>query len=137
MKAFLIPYLSALGVFLAIDAVWLGVVAGPHYRSQIGHLLKPEFDLAVAAGFYAFYAAGIVVFAVQPALASGSVWTAIGYGAFLGALAYGTYDLTNLATLQGYPASLAFLDLAWGTVLTATTAGAATLIARRLAPVFG
>ena len=41
-------------------------------------------------------------------------------GAVLGLVAYGTYDITNLATLKNWsrdPGSLA--DLAWGTVRSA------------------
>lgn len=136
MRPMVISYLSVLGVFLVLDAIWLGVVAGPYYRAELAPLLKPQFDVAVAGAFYLFYAAGLVFFAVQPATASGSVWTAILYGAFLGALAYGTYDLTNLATLQGYPATIAFLDLAWGTVVSGLSAGGGYLLARRIEAMF-
>lgn len=137
MKQHVAHYVSVLAVFLAVDFLWLGFIAGPFYRAQLGPLLKAEFNLLVAGAFYAFYAAGIVVFAVQPAVATGSAWTAIGYGAFLGALAYGTYDLTNLATIEGYSATVAFVDLAWGTFLTALAAAAAYLIVRRLEPLLG
>ena len=46
-------------------------------------------------------------------------------GALLGPIAYSTYDLTNLATLRGWSAKLALINLAWGTIVTrlAATAG--------------
>uniref|UniRef100_UPI0038620C95 DUF2177 family protein n=1 Tax=Methylibium sp. TaxID=2067992 RepID=UPI0038620C95 len=38
MRRALIGYLGALACFVAIDAVWLGVLMGPHYRAQLGPL---------------------------------------------------------------------------------------------------
>jgi len=43
-------------------------------------------------------------------------------GALLGLFAYGTYDLTNLATLKGWPVFLSILDMAWGTAATSVSA---------------
>ncbi|WP_181700212.1 DUF2177 family protein [Chthonobacter albigriseus] len=137
MRQIVTTYGSVLAVFLVLDGLWLGVIAGPYYRSELAGLLKPEFNVAVALAFYLFYAAGLVFFAVQPAIASGSIWTALFYGAFLGALAYGTYDLTNLATLQGYPVTIAVLDLGWGIVVSASAAAGGYLISRRLELLFG
>jgi uncharacterized membrane protein len=53
-------------------------------------------------------------------------------GALFGALAYGTYDLTNLATLKGYTWQVAAVDIVWGTVLTGTVAAASYQISRWL-----
>ena len=43
-------------------------------------------------------------------------------GGLLGLVAYGTYDITNLATLKGWPAIVAIVDIVWGTLLTGTIA---------------
>src|SRR5687768_6667429 len=43
---------------------------------------------------------------------------------------YGTYDLTNLATLRRWPPALAAVDLAWGSLLTGLAATAGYLAAR-------
>jgi uncharacterized membrane protein len=49
----------------------------------------------------------------------GAGWQgALGWGAAFGFFAYATYDMTNYSTLKGYPASVAAVDLTWGTVLT-------------------
>jgi len=38
--------------------------------------------------------------------------------ALFGFVAYATYDLSNLATLKGWPVWLTVLDMAWGTLLS-------------------
>ena len=68
--------------------------------------------LGVAALFYIVYVGGIVVFAVAPALRAESLPTAIVLGALLGCIAYGTYDITNYATLRGWPIAVLFVDIA-------------------------
>jgi len=118
-------YVTTLAIFVVVDFVWLGVIAKSFYGRQIGPLLKQPFSLPAILAFYAVYAAGIVVFAVHPALAAGAWTHAARDGALLGFFCYATYDLTNLATLRGWPVVLSIVDLAWGTVLTAMAATAA------------
>ncbi|KQS67937.1 hypothetical protein ASG39_06250 [Rhizobium sp. Leaf371] len=119
MKTYLIAYAGTLLSFLVVDAVWLGVVARTFYRDQLGDLMSPQPNLAVAAVFYLFFAVAIVILAVLPGLRAGSLMTTIGYGAVLGLAAYGTYDITNLSTLRNWPAMLSVVDMIWGTFLTA------------------
>ena len=123
-----IAYLSTAVVFLALDAVWLGTMADRLYRPAIGHLMADRFSLAPAVLFYVLYVAGVVVFAVMPALASGRWTTALGQGALLGLLAYATYDLTNQATLKDWSWTVTIADLCWGTFVTAVSAAAAARI---------
>jgi uncharacterized membrane protein len=80
--------------------------------------------LGVAFLFYLLYVVGIVVFAVLPGLREENWRTAAMLGALLGLVAYGTYDLTNLATLKGWPMTVTIVDMAWGVVLTAASATA-------------
>ena len=68
----------------------------------------------------------------MPALRGGGPGTARLQGALFGFFCYVTYDLTNLATLRDWPLRLTLLDLAWGTLLTALTATAATAFVRWL-----
>ena len=115
-------------VMLPIDAVWLTVMAKPFYRVHIGHLLAPEFALAPAVAFYLLYVSGIVALAQRGA----AHWReAAQRGAMLGLMAYGTYDLTNQATLLGWPTVVTVVDLVWGTVLTGTVAGLGFMLAGR------
>ena len=115
-------------VMLPIDAVWLTLMAQPFYRVHIGHLLAPDFAVGPAVAFYLLYVSGIVALAQRGA----ADWReAAVRGAMLGLVAYGTYDLTNEATLQGWPTVVTVVDLVWGTVLTGTVAGAGFALARR------
>jgi uncharacterized membrane protein len=126
----IITYAASLIVFLALDALWLGVVARDFFVSQMGPLLRDQPNFAIAAIFYAVFVAGLIYFAVVPALREGSLGLAVLNGALLGLLAYGTYDITNLAVLKGFTPALAMVDMAWGTVLSGATAAAGTLAAR-------
>lgn len=122
MGAFLVKLLVAGGVMAVIDAVWLSVVANKFYKSQLGPLLLEKPNMIAAVAFYVIFVIGVVVFAVMPALAAGSWKLALGLGALLGLVTYATYDLTNLATLKGFPVKVVIVDLIWGVVLTATVA---------------
>ncbi len=116
--------------FLGIDSIWLTTMVGRLYRPRLGPLLLDKPLLGVALGFYALYAVGIVVFAVMPGLREGALRAAWG-GALFGVIAYATYDLTNWATLRGWPASLTFIDMAWGLVVTAAAASLARFVLAR------
>jgi uncharacterized membrane protein len=132
MKAVLAAYIGGLLLFVVLDYLWLGHVARDFYARQLGELLRDPPQLGIAALFYFAYVAGIVFFAVQPALRAGGLWQAVFYGALLGLLAYGTYDITNLATIKGWPVAVTLADMAWGTFVSAVTAGAGYLAARWL-----
>jgi uncharacterized membrane protein len=135
LKRYIIAYLVVGMVFLAIDAVWLSTMADRLYRPFLGPLLAAEFNLAPAVLFYVIYIGGTVFFAVAPALATNRAATAEFRGALFGFCAYSTYDLTNHATLAGWPAIISVADILWGSTLTAVSATAGFLAARRAAPV--
>ena len=126
-------YLATALTFLAADALWLALVMKGFYARQLGGLLREQPDMLIAGLFYLVYAGGIVLFAVAPALQSGSWRPALGYGAVLGLLAYGTYDATNLATLKGWPVIVSVVDTLWGMTVTGLTALAAYHLTRWIA----
>ncbi|HRW18759.1 MAG TPA: DUF2177 family protein [Dermatophilaceae bacterium] len=125
-------YLVAAVVFCVLDVLWLGTVAKDLYAAHLGSLLAPKANLGAAVAFYAIFLAGLVYFVIHPAVAEGSWLKALVAGAFFGFVTYATWDLTNLAVLQGFPASIVPIDMAWGTALAATvsmtTYGAAQLL---------
>lgn len=124
-------YVASALSFLALDALWLGVVAQKLYQREFGPLLLEKPNMAAAAAFYALYLVGIVVFAVKPALEAGSWTRAAVYGALFGLIAYATYDLTNLATLKGFPIRVVAPDLIWGAFVTTVAALAGYAAASR------
>ena len=83
-----------------------------------------------AGAFYLVYVIGIVVFAVLPAHGSGSWLMALGLGALLGLVAYGTYDFTNLATIRDWPSMVSIIDLCWGVSVTAVASLAGYTVLR-------
>jgi uncharacterized membrane protein len=118
-------------VLLALDAVWLGVVARGMYARELGHLLAPSVRWGAAAFFYLLYVAGLLALVVAPSRAA-TAGEAAWRGALFGLVAYATYDLTNLATLSGWPLSVTIVDLAWGAAITCATALAGRAVARRI-----
>lgn len=128
-----LQYGSAFAIFVAVDLVWLGLVARSFYHRELSALIADKFNLWAAAAFYLLYPMGIVGFAVAPALAAGSALHAVAVGAALGFFAYATYDLTNLATLRNWPLRLTIVDMLWGTFLTALASGAAFFAGRMAA----
>lgn len=130
MRDFFKLYICVAAVLFPLDMIWLKSAHG-FYASQMGELLLDKPRLVAAAGFYLFYVVGIVVFAVSPQTPTGTAWQAALLGALLGLVAYGTYDLTNYATLKGFPLKLAMVDMTWGMVLTALSAGLGHELARR------
>lgn len=121
---FALQYGSAVVIFVIADLIWLGVVAKSFYRRELATLIADDFNLWAATAFYLMYPIGVVVFAVSPSLAAGTWVDALLMGGLLGFFAYATYDLTNLATLRGWPLRLSIVDMAWGTFLTASVAAA-------------
>ena len=125
MKSLLFGYLAALVTLAILDALWLGVVSREFYKARLGQLLLDQPLWWAAILFYLIHAVGVAVFAVPPAVAAGTWTAAVLYGALFGFCVYAAYDLTNLATLRGWPMAVSLVDLAWGAVVTA----AATLVA--------
>lgn len=115
---------TTFGVMVALDLIWLGVVAKATYQQGIGHLMADRPDIAVAAVFYVVYATGLTVFALLPHAAHAGLGKAMMSAALFGFFAYATYDLTNLATLKNWPLQLSLIDITWGTVVSAVSVGA-------------
>ena len=109
-------FVATLVAFVALDALWLYYVAAAYFKSQLGSLLRAQPDMAAAAVFYVIYAAGLVVLVVAPAMLARSAKVAVWRGAALGLTAYATFDLTNLAIIEGWTLAVAIVDIAWGTI---------------------
>jgi uncharacterized membrane protein len=121
----LLAYGTCLVVLVLLDLAWLRYASDAIFRPEVGKMLtdKPNF---VAAGlFYLFFAAGLVYFAVLPGVRAASLTTVLLNGAFLGFLAYMTFDLTSLAILKLWSVKVAIVDIAWGSFASAVAAAAA------------
>ena len=110
-------YFVFLLTFLVIDAIWIVAFAGEFYQQQLtSGLLKTTPDYSLVGVFYLCYAAGAVYLCVCPAVNSGN---ALLSGAVFGALAYGTFSITNYTLIQGWLLTLVIVDVLWGAFLTA------------------
>lgn len=132
MKTYLTAYCATLIAFVAIDFIWLSIMADRLYRPTLGDMLAPQFRLAPAVAFYLIYAAGLTFLGVSAGLMSGSMATAALYGAAVGFMAYATYDLTNQSTLKNWSTGLTIADLIWGTFLSAVASGAGFWVTQRI-----
>ncbi len=128
----LITYGIATVAFFAIDMVWLGLIAKNFYRNKLAHVLSPDVVWPAAIVFYLLYIAGIVYFAINPALKEASWQMALINGALLGGLCYATYDLTNMATIAKWPIEIVVVDILWGMFLTGSVSVISYLVANAI-----
>lgn len=124
-------YFMILVSLVSLDALWLGLISKPFYQKYLGDIFSGTFVVWPAALFYIMYAFGVMYFVVNPALEAKSLLLAVSRGAFLGLLAYATYDLTNQATILNWPLVITVADIAWGVFATALVSAIAyTVISR-------
>ena len=126
-----IVYLATALAFAALDAVWLGVVATDFYRGEIGSLMLATPRWVPAILFYLMYVAMVVGFVIAPSAGQAGVGRVLLRGAAFGLACYGTYDLTNLATLTAWTTRMAIVDTLWGMSATAIAAAVGHRVARR------
>ena len=127
---FVMAYVGVLVVFGAVDAAWLTFMGPIIYRPVLADILATNLRIAPAIAFYLIYPIGVVVFAVAPALRSGSLGGAFALAMAFGAIAYGTYDLTNYATLRVWSLQITVLDMVYGALASGIAAAAAFLLIR-------
>ena len=125
-------YLLTIPIFFVIDLLWLGVLAKGIYKKYLGSFLSEQVNWVAAIIFYLIFIAGIIFFAVLPAVEKDSLSRALLLGVLFGFFTYATYDLTNLATLKDWPMTIVFIDIIWGMVLSGLVSTASFLIAKRL-----
>jgi uncharacterized membrane protein len=125
-------YLLTVPVFFIIDLIWLGIVAKGFYQKNLKYILSPNVNWTAAIIFYLIYIAGILIFAVLPAVAKDSLRHAAVWGALFGFFTYATYDLTNLALLKDWPIIIVIVDILWGVVLCSAVATLSFFVAKWL-----
>ena len=111
--------------FAALDAIWLGVVMKDFYRQHLGDLargsgngIEPDWTAVVLV--YVLLVAGVNIFTVSNKPGMKKIPDAIIRGALFGLITYGIYDLTNMATLEGWTWKMSIIDMMWGAFLCAT-----------------
>ena len=131
MQRYLILYVATALVLLPLDFLFLGMLARNFFASEVGSMLGDVRPLP-AVLFYLLYVLGILIFV--SGAASASLRSAIAYGALFGLFCYATFELTSLSLLRHWSWRVAALDISWGMIVTALSAGAGLLIADWITP---
>nr|WP_040878888.1 DUF2177 family protein [Kaistia granuli] len=115
---------SLAGAFFlfGVGFVCLSGVTSRFSRLRVCALLVASASLVSACWLCLVSVAGVVSLALFSGVRGGSFVRGVVVGAVLGLVAYGTYDMTNLATLKNWSLSLSVVDMAWGTFLTSLAA---------------
>ncbi|MFL2803219.1 MAG: DUF2177 family protein [Paracoccaceae bacterium] len=117
-----VSYISMLIFFIVAEIIVLTNIMQPLFKKHIGFLMKEETNFSIAAIFYLVYVAGVFWFATRAGIKSESSLVAIFSGAFLGLLAFGTYEITNYVILKDWKISLVLIDTLWGIIISSSMA---------------
>ena len=131
-KCLIVATLIASLIFLVIDVIWLSFATKSFYRPLIGNLLTDKPVMWAAALFYILYVIGMATVVIQPCVDSGNLYKTIYTGFIFGLVAYGTYNLTNMAVLKGWSPTVTFVDMFWGGMLTSLSATTGLYIAKKI-----
>ena len=132
MRENIITYLSVTTIFLFIDIIWLSQSFSYIYQPNIGELLRENIIIFPAILFYIIYPLGATILVALPSLEKVLLKTIFINGFVLGFIAYGTYNLTNMATLEGWSAKVVIIDMIWGGFLTGVSVLLGTLISKKV-----
>ena len=132
LKCFILATIITSLVFLLIDVIWLSFATKSFYRPLIGNLLTDKPVLWAAALFYILYVVGVATIVIQPCIHDSSIFKSVYIGFIFGLVAYGTYNLTNMAVLKGWSPTVVFVDMFWGGSLTAFSAGSGIFLAKKI-----
>lgn len=132
MRTYLKLFCLVLPISIALDASWIGVIANGFYHTEFGTFFRSDPNFFAGGLFYILYAFALIFLVLDDALKQRSLVRAVTWGGILGFTAYMTYDLTNMATLVGWPLVGAVVDVAWGTLMTAITAGLTYVVATKV-----
>ena len=132
IKCMLVATLIASLIFLIIDVIWLSFATKSFYRPLIGNLLADQPVMWAAALFYILYVFGMALVVIQPCIDSASLFKTVYTGFVFGLVAYGTYNLTNMAVIKGWSPTVTFVDMFWGGSLTAVSASTGLYLAKKI-----
>ncbi len=131
MKMAFFSFLTIMISMIVVDGAWLMVMHKRLYAPQLGHLLRESIEIYPAVTFYLLFGIALNIFVVYPALKNNTGYVELLLLGFLfGMVTYGTYDLTNQATLKSWPWIITITDLTWGSFLGASLSCISTFITR-------
>ncbi|MEG1461732.1 DUF2177 family protein [Anaerorhabdus sp.] len=108
-------------IFIVIDGIWLFLMRN-FYSKQLGELMTTNVKWLSALIFYVLFVIALYYFVINPALISGDIKVLVISAVLFGLVTYGTYDLTNYATLNNWPLTITIIDLCWGLFVSTAVA---------------
>mgnify|MGYP001366807695 FL=1 len=132
MKLLISATLISALIFLIIDVIWLSFSVKSFYRPNIGHLLLETPVMWAAILFYLIYVIGLAVVIIEPSLDYQNTQKFLIKAFMFGLVAYGTYNLTNMATIKGWSPNVVFVDMIWGGSLTTFSSYFGILLAKKI-----
>ena len=132
MKLLISATLISALIFLIIDVIWLSFSVKSFYRPNIGHLLLETPVMWAAILFYLVYVIGLAVVIIEPSLDYENTQKFLIKAFMFGLVAYGTYNLTNMATIKGWSPNVVFVDMIWGGSLTTFSSYFGILLAKKI-----
>ena len=117
-KSLIISFIIVSKIFLIVDIVWLSITVKSVYRPALGGIIRDKPVMWAAVLFYIIYMIGVALIILKPALANDSIFQALWTGFVFGVAAYGTYNLTNMATINNWSPTIVWIDMIWGGLLT-------------------
>ncbi len=122
-------------LLLALDYLWIGVLASELYKRELGPFLRMSGSalqpiLWAALVVYLAIPLGIVLFVLPKVSADNLIPSALFWGAVYGLVVYTIYDMTNYSLVNGWPLRVALIDILWGGVLNALGSAAAAWLDR-------
>lgn len=109
----LIAFIVSFVGYIVLDLLWLGIIAKPIVTKFLSPWMTDGFKIAPAIAVYVLLALGLTFFVIPK---SDSWYMALLFGAVMGLVVYGVYDLTNLSTIANWPWKFVLVDIGWGIV---------------------
>ena len=131
MKTLFLSIIFTSVFFLIIDVIWLSFSVKSFYRPNLGNLILDKPIMWAAVLFYLVYVIGLSILVLQPAIDQNSIIKAFFTGIVFGLAAYGTYNLTNMATIKDWSTKVVFVDMMWGGILTGSSSALGLYITKK------
>ena len=74
----------------------------------------------------------MAVIVIQPCIETSGLTKSLYTGFIFGLVAYGTYNLTNMAVIKDWSPTVVFVDMFWGGSLTAISATTGIFLAKKI-----
>ena len=111
---------------MLLDYLWLGKLANSLYLNNLGPSLLLKGNIItprVLPAIVVYILFAVMIWWIVIPLADTKIINSFAYGALLGLVVYGIYDMTNLAVLKDWTVQIACVDWLWGIFICAITSG--------------